>query len=599
MPDGMSLLEGLFRPFFQPAKITVHERRLFENEAGSDRRPSPAFARRLFNLIRQQSVEQAVELAQSRYIAVQCPTINLPTSVTLDAERLAAALLVPPPRTDPAGRALVIGTVNGELRRAFGLTLPVRDTTDAPGAYLLAGCAATHPAIGGLVREGLPLRPACELGDEGFQILTHARGDRCFIVISANTPLGLKHGSQELVFFRLRMRSGRVAVDWPIDCVRAPAFPYRGVYMLPCWAPHDSVDAWARAIEFQSELTVNRVWLWLAGFEVIEGFGGEFRGMPLSSAESVERLVDVCRSASMRCSVGGGWFTWQHQTHAGGSMERGAAYYRELLARFPGMTGLYLEPTGEGAGAEAAEWEPQMEALDRLGGDLTGMRPGFEFAVAVGRFNHPAYRARLHRFLDGGAYWWWCWGDPLADGAMAEHDRVLRWHITSPMLEYHGSMAPPKPGERGLAGFATSYDPGQGFGNPWNGWGRLGADAPRNVHPYTMPFFSHQYAFRERCWDPCLSDDDFAGRLQRRLFDDDMPGDAARLYLRLAASCRDPANAAPETLGAAGEFVRAFAGRGTRRNRDTLERMREALTGIGASGGCVPADPGNPGARWC
>lgn len=101
--DGMSLLDGLFRPFFQRANIAVHGRLLFGKE-GDSRRPTPAFARRLFNLICQQSVEQAVELAQSRYIAVQCPTIGLPTNVTVDAERLAAALLVPMDTTDMAGR---------------------------------------------------------------------------------------------------------------------------------------------------------------------------------------------------------------------------------------------------------------------------------------------------------------------------------------------------------------------------------------------------------------------------------------------------------------------------------------------------------------
>lgn len=104
VPDGVSLLDGLFRPLFQPAKITVQKRPLFENEKGNDRRPTSAFARRLFNLIRQQSVDQAVELAQSRYIAVQCPTINLPTSLTVAAERLAAALLVPMDASDMAHR---------------------------------------------------------------------------------------------------------------------------------------------------------------------------------------------------------------------------------------------------------------------------------------------------------------------------------------------------------------------------------------------------------------------------------------------------------------------------------------------------------------
>ena len=90
---------------------------------------------------------------------------------------------------------------------------------------------------------------------------------------------------------------------------------------------------------------------------------------------------------------------------------------------------------------------------------------------------------------------------------------------------------------------ATSYDPGMGYGNPWNGWAKMGVYEPRNFDPYTMPYFSHQYQFRERCWNVEQTDEEFAARLARRLFDADMPAEAIEHYLKLAEFCPNPAAA--------------------------------------------------------
>jgi CRISPR-associated protein Csx17 len=96
-PDGVALLDALFRPLFQPAKLNVgsgDDRRLLF-DAAKDQLPPPAVSRRLFNLIRQGALDDAVMLARSRYLAVQCQTVGLPVSPNVDPRRLAGALLVP------------------------------------------------------------------------------------------------------------------------------------------------------------------------------------------------------------------------------------------------------------------------------------------------------------------------------------------------------------------------------------------------------------------------------------------------------------------------------------------------------------------------
>jgi hypothetical protein len=488
------------------------------------------------------------------------------------------ATLVPPRLSGPMV-SVVERTVNGYLEEAFGWVLPVQKGAERPGLYVLVGDESNNRALRSLRENGLTLDRA-DLGPEGFRILTHEAGAQRFIIVTANSPVGLKHGCQELVLFHLAATRERCTVDWPLDVRKKPAFAYRGVYMLPCWSAYDSLDSWKRVLRFHSELTLNRNWFWLAGFNLLEPYGGEYQNTDLARAENVRSLADLCRAEGMKFYIGGGWFTWHHQQHAAGSIERGIKYYLDMLDLLPGAEGIYLEPAGEGRDADEKTWRVRTEAFQQMAESIWKKRPEFEFAIAIGQFNSKAYRQVMHEIDDKNIYWWWCWGDPIRDKALAEHPLILRWHTIVQMSNYHGSTEPPRPGEAALSGFATSYDPGQGFGNPWNGWGAMGVKQPRDFDPRTLPFFSHQYLFRERCWDVNLTDEEFASRLSRRLFDADMPPEAIQKYLTLAKLCPKPLEAAEKAIDAIDEFVAEFAGKGTPRNRDTLMRMREAIDGM-------------------
>lgn len=483
------------------------------------------------------------------------------------------------PRIEGPMRRIVQRALNGRFSELFGMRLPAARGAEKSGSYVLAGDPATNPAIAELAAAGLDLR-LDDLGDEGFRIVTAERGEKRFVVVAARTPLGLKHGCLELAFFRTRARAGEAAVDFPLDVAMRPRWAYRGVYMLPCWSAYDDLDTWRKVLRFHSELTLNRNWFWLAGFPLLPEYGGKYAGSDLAVIENVRDLIELSHAEGMRFYVGGGWYNWHHADAAAGSIERGIQYYRDLLKALPASDGLYIEPTGEGATVDEATQGKHLAALRELLGGLFAERPEFEVAVAIGKFNSRSWREALARIEPRRLYWWWCWGDPLSDGALAEHPLVLRWHTVVRMSEYHGSQDPPRPEEAALAGFATSYDPGQGYGNPWNGWAALGVESPRDFDPHAMPYFSHQYLFRERAWNPDLTAEEFSRRLARRLFDSDMPPESIRLYLRLAELCPKPAEAREEELAEIERFVRAHATLGTPRNREALARMREALDGI-------------------
>ncbi len=481
----------------------------------------------------------------------------------------------------PAGDArtarLARATLNRYLGRSFGVEWPVVAEPSGHGTYVLCGTPENNPwiarVLGSQAADESP-----DLGDEGFRLRTVEHDGSRFVIVQGRTPRAVKHGCQELVFYRLRASGRRGWIDAPLDVTMTPAMAYRGSYMLPCWSAHDSLDSWKRALLFNSELTLNRNWFWLDGFPVA-GHTGEYAGTALASDRNVRELIDLTRAEDMKFLIGGGWFNWHHEKAVGKDYARGRDYYLAYLDAFEDFDGFYIEPTGEGA--ETAAWEPECDMLIELIRTVHARRPGMEFAVAIGKFNNPEYLRRMSRLDPKRVFWWWCWGDPLRDRATELYPGVLRWHIVAPMMEYHGSMKAPEPAERVLAGIVTSYDPGQGFGNPWEGWGRLGVDHPRDFDPWDVPFFAHQYLYRERCWRPELAEEDFIARLQTRLFDADAPSEAATRYwalsqLTLRANVGN--RPTPADLAPLREFMNAVSGRlFTPRTMDTLRRMEKAL----------------------
>jgi hypothetical protein len=486
------------------------------------------------------------------------------------------------PKLSGAANNIVAETLNRYFHNAFGWEIPIGEKLSDTAINLVVGDTSNNETLKALAADGLDLDVA-ELGDEGFRILTREVDGKQVLIVTANTPAGLKHGCQELMYFRTAANAVKTAIDWPLDVAMKPDVAYRGVYMLPIWSAYDSIESWERVLRFNSELTLNRIWFWLDGFPVaghpVSAHGGDyhFDRTELAKQESVQSLIDLVNSEAMKFYIGGGWLSWHHWEVVGQDREKARQYYFDYLKAFKGVAGFYFEPTGEGT--EREDWLPG-DSLQKMIVDLLDMDADFEVAVAIGSFNNAEYLEQMAQLDSQRAFWWWCWGDPIRDAAVQRYPSVLGWHTTSQMSDFHGRTSPPNADDLKLAGMATSYDPGMGYGNSWNGLAKMGVFEPRNFDPYTMPYFSHQYRFRERCWNVKQNDEEFASRMSRRLFDVDMPKEAVGHYLRLAELCPVSTAADSKEIEALSSFVSANAETGTNRNRDTFRRMREAIDGI-------------------
>ncbi|MGV3486172.1 MAG: hypothetical protein ACO1RT_17270 [Planctomycetaceae bacterium] len=508
-----------------------------------------------------------------------CPTVLGMETIWSDGQP--QIQLIGPKLSGPA-KDIVPNTLNRFFSDAFGWKIPVASRLSAKSINLVVGNETNNEVLKSLVAGGFDLGIE-GLGDEGFRIVSHEVNGSRVLIVAGKTPQGLKHGCQEWMYFQTAGTSSRVSVDWPLDIAMKPQIAYRGIYMLPIWSAYDSLDSWKRVLRFNSELTLNRIWFWLDGFPLAghrasaHGTDYHFDRTVLAKNENVQSLIDLVNSEAMKFYIGGGWLSWHHWEVVGQDREKARQYYFDYLQAFQGVAGFYFEPTGEGT--ERDDWLPG-DSLQKMIADLLAKDRNFEVAVAIGSFNNADYLELMAQLDPERVFWWWCWGNPLQDKALERYPSVLGWHTTSQMSNFHGSMAPPSPKESTLAGMATSYDPGMGYGNSWNGWAKMGVFEPRNFDPYTMPYFSHQYKFRERCWNLEQTDDEFAARLSRRLFDADMPAESIGNYLKLAEFCPDPAGADAVEVARISAFVTAYADHGTARNRDTLGRMREALEGI-------------------
>jgi CRISPR-associated protein Csx17 len=91
----MGALHALFRPLFDPDAMRISGKSVLTAEPEGSRASHKTAVRTILNLILQNQVDQAIALARRRYLAAGLMTVEVPNGMSVDSERLAAALIVP------------------------------------------------------------------------------------------------------------------------------------------------------------------------------------------------------------------------------------------------------------------------------------------------------------------------------------------------------------------------------------------------------------------------------------------------------------------------------------------------------------------------
>ena len=267
------------------------------------------------------------------------------------------------PTGDVHAARLAQSTLAHYLQEFYNIEMPVAASTDEKGTYLLLGTPENNPIMATLVKGGLQLTTQ-DLGNEGFQLLTHQDRKSKYLIAYAKTPRALKYACQELIFYRWQATAQGGRLDTSLNIVMKPEVEYRGSYILPCWSAQDSFESWERVLRFNSELTLNRNWFWLDGFP-IAGHSGEYTNTALSDSGNVQQLFDLSTAEDMKIYIGGGWFNWHHEKAVGKNYAKGISYYLDYLKTFTNFErrDVIIERDRLKVHAEIKDWRPEAEAF--------------------------------------------------------------------------------------------------------------------------------------------------------------------------------------------------------------------------------------------
>ncbi len=481
-----------------------------------------------------------------------------------DLERLAAGKLVDWGRTCAGVDWKVLSRAQAEQEAA-----PIQ---------VLLGSGGNQPIIKELIRDqtggaaDLPF-----LSEEGFGIQTLERAGVRYLLIAGRSPTGVWHGAVYARDFLLDILPDDNVVVREVKLVRSPAIPIRGPYLLPQYGvtPQYTLDHWKHIVERMAEGGINQIHWWIAGMYPSRRFPETFE--ITSTRLSIEDLRELCRYAQARgitFLVGGGGFFWHGvqklaethpETRASGtsglcpshpeSQRLMVEYALEWLETVPEADGVWIEPRDEGGLCTCATCG---EKLD----DFSSRRYGqseilflktlmkrvwernsraklvwlVEYHSGLPQLPHyddPLYFERIREMKDPRIEWQIVWEQFKLPGPgnrnlpvpfftrNAQHWDKPYWPTLQNVFAHARLCA-----EQGYLGYANAWE----IGFASNDWYINDVPYPVDLIPETLT----SLGFREACWEPAQTWEEFIDRVHRRFFSREVPRQLAEdmLYLR-------------------------------------------------------------------
>jgi hypothetical protein len=429
----------------------------------------------------------------------------------------------------------------------------------------------------------------------GEQILTPQRAD-------ASPAHGAAGPNAALSTELPKASQGEAIVVTATKVVRVPALAERAPYTLGFIGiqPEYRLDDWKVILDGMAREGINRVYYWWQSLYKPKDFpdrrnidGGTAR-IKMTN-DDVNELARYAHKLGMKFLLGGGAFSWggaaaltdvYPETAAKGASgmcpshpkarELQLRFSLEMLESIPEADGIWFEPRDEHGECKCDVCQKPVDSfgskqygqseigwLTQFAKALWQKRPDAEIGWLIELYQpskmhseDPAYFAKIRQIKDPRIQWivvWGAWQFPGPDGKYRPNTFFSRqnvwWNKPYVMSIEDIRTETLKAADMGLLGFSPAFEM------------CFSVDYYGGAIPYPMdllPYELTSYAFREFCWDPAQTIDEFKAKMRRRYFGPAAPMDFVDdlIYLRQFAIVGGWANNRAILLTQmAGEFI--------------------------------------------
>ena len=412
------------------------------------------------------------------------------------------------------------------------------------------------------------LSQQADLAEEAYlaKVVATDRGRRLFLV--GGSDRALLYGAARLSDLGLRLEGDDVVLETD-GKVHGPALAIRGNYTLACWGKTHlwTRQDWCHVFDAMAADSMNVVLFWLSGlFPSQQHPASVFYPQTRINVEDLRAMIRHAHARGMRFLIGSGVFAWfgvdklaerYPETRAQGSggmcpshplaRKLNREYLLEMLAALGEADGFFLEIRDEYGPCACTTCQRRLDQrgskqygqaelsfLRELADEVWRRHPQAIFVNSIGYGSESAgahtddvlFYEGVRQMTDPRFYWMVCrnnWDFPSAEGRA----KPLRW-FSANMLQwtqyYRLSTAEigkwiGRSREAGCAGFVPALEPGF-----------CSASWYSDEIPYPvdhLPYLVTRFAYREYCWDPGMSAQEFRTRLLRRFFGPQAPAHLA------------------------------------------------------------------------
>ena len=513
-------------------------------------------------------------------VAESLPSADAPVFLDVARNGHAAATIVLPDSPSETER-IAADKLKAWCANYAGVDVPLKSRSaigSVPeGNFILLGTHENQTLIAELVKDGnggpadLPF-----LSEEGFGLETLERGKAKYLVIAGRTAKGVFHGAVYVRDFLLDiLPPDKGVVVREVKLVRSSALPVRGPYLLPQYGttPLMTLAQWKHIVDVMAEGGINQIHWWVAGMYASKRYPESFEIK--QTKMSVADLRELCRFAQARgikFLVGGGAFSWHgasglfknrpELSPASGicpslpeSQKLMADYVLDWVETFPEADGIWLEPRDESGICRCDLCFKKLDAfnsrqygqseiafLKMVMKKVWARNPKLKLVWLVEflkgntntpHYDDPLYFERIREIKDPRIEWQVVWIQRELPGPRNEPKPIAFFSRNCqfwdkpywPHLDHrlaHARMA----AEQGYVGYSNAWEPGFDSCD----WYGDEVPYPVDIIPETLTHFG----FREACWEPGQTWDEFVDRVHRRYFSREMPRSLAQdmLYLR-------------------------------------------------------------------